>query len=92
MKIIDVSVNSDKYRVVLDDKTGFKCYRYGEEWKDIVGDNLIYWLAAELQEARDRINTAVKSLEVVLNGSLEDDREVYLLNNLFETLSYGENK
>jgi len=26
--------------------------RYGEPWRDLVGDNLIYWLFAELRQAR----------------------------------------
>ena len=26
------------------------CLRYGEPWRDVTGDNLIYWLMTELEE------------------------------------------
>ena len=53
--ILDVSVYDGKYRVVMGKKGGLKALRYDEEWRDCVGDNLIYWLAAELREAREEI-------------------------------------
>ncbi len=53
--ILNVSVYDGKYTVVMEDGYRLKALRYGEEWRDCVGDNLIYWLAVELQEARDEI-------------------------------------
>lgn len=50
--LLDVSVDNGKYRVIMD-KKGLRCLRHGEKWRDCVGDNLIYWLATEVQELRE---------------------------------------
>lgn len=51
----EVSVNDGKYTVVLGDVGELSALRYGEPWRDLTGDNLIYFLALELDEARDII-------------------------------------
>ena len=33
-----------------------KCLRYGEEWRDLLGDNLIFWLCARIEELEEEIN------------------------------------
>jgi len=49
-----VPVNDGKYTVVFDGKGHLSALRYGEPWgRDLVGDNLVYWLAVELREARE---------------------------------------
>lgn len=53
--IIDVTVNEGKYRVVMGQNYCLYAERYGEKWRDLVGDNLVYSLAYELQEAREEI-------------------------------------
>jgi hypothetical protein len=51
-----VSVADGKYTVVIGDGTGtLKALRHGEPWQDLVGNNLVYWLAVELDDARRRI-------------------------------------
>ena len=54
--MIKVKVDDDKYTVFLptepQDHRNFRALRYGEEWRDLTGDNLIYNLAYELNEAR----------------------------------------
>jgi len=51
-----IHVADGKYTVVLNNKQGtFRALRYGEEWRDCCGDNLIYWLAVELDDARKEI-------------------------------------
>lgn len=50
-----VSVNDGKYSVVMGTNGSLKALRYGEPWRDLTGDNLVYWLAVELREARLRI-------------------------------------
>lgn len=50
-----VSVNDKKYTVLFDGKGKLYAERYGESWQDLTGDNLVYWLAVELMEARDEI-------------------------------------
>lgn len=47
-----VSVAEGKYTVVFDEDGGLKALRYGEEWRDCCGDNLVYCLASELHELR----------------------------------------
>lgn len=56
MTIQRIDVNDNKYTVGFDEATGkLSAERYGEPWRDLTGDNLVYWLAMELQEARDKI-------------------------------------
>ena len=46
--------------------------RYGEEWRDVTGDNVIGGLAWELQEARERIKRLEESENRMLNWLTED--------------------
>ena len=39
-----------------------RALRYGEEWRDCCGDNLVYYLAAELDDARKEITKLQKKL------------------------------
>jgi len=61
-RFLEVSVSNDKYTVTMDGKYGLKALRYGKEWRDLTGDNLIYFLALELQEAREKIESAKNCL------------------------------
>lgn len=54
-----VSVSEGKYTVVQDDE-GLRALRYGEPWRDCVGDNLIYSLAAELEATREAVMAAAE--------------------------------
>lgn len=57
MTIQRIDVNHKKYTIIFDESTGkLSALRYNEPWRDLTGDKLIYWLAMELQEARDRID------------------------------------
>ena len=44
--MIKVKVDDDKYTVLFptepQDHGNFRALRYGEEWRDLTGDNLIY--------------------------------------------------
>lgn len=53
--MLDVTVSEGKYRVVQDEQGCMTALRYGEPWRDCCGDNLIYCLATELQEAREKL-------------------------------------
>lgn len=70
--LINVSVNNDKYRVRMAEGGGLHALRYGKEWRDCVGDNLIYWLAVELQEARNTIEKLEEKNQQILD-ILEND-------------------
>ena len=68
MTIEHVSVNDGKYTVVLEDGN-LHALRYGEPWgRDLAGDNLVYWLAVELAEARAQIDTLSKDLQYERNN------------------------
>jgi len=49
-----ISVADGKYTVVIDGGK-LAALRHGEPWKDLCGDNLVYWLAVELKAARERV-------------------------------------
>jgi len=54
--MLKVDIANGKYTVVMDEsRGGLMALRYGEEWRDCCGDNLIYWLATELDELRKRV-------------------------------------
>jgi predicted Ser/Thr protein kinase len=51
--LIDVSVESGKYRIVMPQTGPLHAYRHGEEWRDLTGDKMVYALASELQNTRE---------------------------------------
>lgn len=70
-----ISVN-EKYEIVIDwPKNVFKALRYGEEWRELVGDNLILAMAyriQELEQAKDQISSA--SINVMEERTRQDDK------------------
>lgn len=50
-----ISLDNGKYTIVYDKTNSFpeKVLRYGEEWCNVVGDNLIFWLCAEIERLRE---------------------------------------
>lgn len=50
--LIDVTLEGGKYRVLMGKDGNLKALRHGEEWRDLCGDNLVYYLANEVQELR----------------------------------------
>jgi hypothetical protein len=55
MKPLQVEVNDGKYTVVIHDNGRLEALRHGESWRWLTGDNLVFCLAAELYEAREKI-------------------------------------
>jgi len=49
---MNITVADGKYTVIQDEKGRLRALRYGEEWRDCCGDNLIYALAAEVEDLR----------------------------------------
>lgn len=98
---INVSVDNDKYRVrIRENEDGtlgpLHVLRYGAHWKDCIGDNLIYWLALELQEARIKIKeadilaeTAAEAVAIFAECDDNDPRGKDLLNAIknYESLN-----
>lgn len=48
-----------KYTVIVD-PLNFRALRYGEEWRDLCGDGLVFAMAQEILELQARL-TAVKA-------------------------------
>lgn len=61
-----VSVANGKYEIIIEELPKYKAYalRYGEPWRDILGDNLIHALATELYGAREEL----KQLKYMMEG------------------------
>lgn len=59
---IDIELADGKYRVVMGDDYYLKALRYGEHWRDLVGDNLVYNMACEIQQLRQQIEDAKNCL------------------------------
>ena len=54
-----IELDNGKYTVMYDENNQYpmKCLRYGEEWRDLVGDNLIFWLCAKIEELEEKTIT-----------------------------------
>lgn len=54
-----IELDNGKYTVMYNENNQYpmKCLRYGEEWRDLVGDNLIFWLCAKIEELEEKTNT-----------------------------------
>lgn len=46
-----IDVCNGKYSVIIDGGN-LSALRHGEPWQDLCGNNLVYWLACELRDAR----------------------------------------
>lgn len=48
--------DNGKYTVILDELTGaMRALRHGEEWQDMSGNKLVYWMLVEHKHALERI-------------------------------------
>ena len=65
MSGVNISICDGKYTVIQAPTGTTRVLRYGEEWRDVTGDNVIGGLAWELQEARDRIKRLEEALDLV---------------------------
>jgi len=87
---LQVSVNGGKYTVIFNSSPyRFEALRHGEPWnRDLVGDNLVYWLAVELDEARKQMKgepasglaAARAKLQEIVRTEGEDAGVIYLSN------------
>lgn len=68
----NVSICDGKYIIIQAPTGTTRVLRYGEEWRDVTGDNVIGGLAWELQEARERIKQLEESENRMLNWLTED--------------------
>ena len=59
-----VKLDGGKYTIVYGETDSYpvKCLRYGEEGRDLLGDNLIFWLCARIEELEEEISNASSNL------------------------------
>lgn len=55
MRQTKVEVCEGKYSVIIQDDGNLFATRYGDFWRDLTGDKLVFCLAYELMEARAEI-------------------------------------
>lgn len=59
----------------MPDDGGLHALRYGEEWRDLTGDKLVFSLAYELNEEREKNAQAEKLIEEAYRRGQENMRE-----------------
>lgn len=47
-----IELADGKYTVIFDEGR-LSALRYGEPWRDLTGDNLIYWMMVEIEQLRE---------------------------------------
>jgi len=50
-----ITVADGKYTVTHDNGANLKSLRYGEEWRDLVGDGLVLALVQEIERLQEKI-------------------------------------
>lgn len=66
----DLVLDDGKYTLTYKQGEGVKALRYGEPWRDFLGDSLILTLFYTLAEARDLLK------EAIYNGELDAQQDV----------------
>lgn len=70
-----IELNEGKYTYVFEESTGKQyALRYGETWRDLTGDNLVYWLGAKIEDQAKEIEGLRAAYDVV-QGSIKIIRE-----------------
>lgn len=59
---ISESFDNGKYEVRFENDGKLYAYRHGEEWRDLVGDNLILAMLHEVEQLRNNIEDAKSCL------------------------------
>lgn len=60
------NLDAGKYTVIFDEKTGeLYALRYGEKWRDLSGDNLIYYMLCEIEELRNKLTSTMKKPQII---------------------------
>lgn len=57
-----IEISDGKYTIIHDNGRDLRALRYGEEWRDLVGDNLVMAMAQEIEDLRERVENAEEQL------------------------------
>jgi len=81
-----LELENGKYTVYIDKKTNaFKALRHGEPWRDLCGDNLIFYLMIELIEANSE-NSCLQDKIAGLEQELPLDKNMTEAIRVIKTL------
>lgn len=70
---MDIRLADGKYRLLQnDDGTGLRALRYGEEWRDLTGDNLVSELGHRIEELEDQCGEYRSQLGDIRKAALPD--------------------
>ncbi len=60
-----IKLDNDKYEIILvNNGKEFKAERYGKEWRNLIGDNLILSMFFEIQELKEKLSEFEKPNEI----------------------------
>lgn len=88
-----VDVDGGKYTVVQEPDGRLHALRYGQPWRDCVGDNLIFNLAFELDAARNKpLNKEMESIlfKTMCTSHSSDKTGFYMLVRAFQAYVRGD--
>lgn len=54
-RIREISLLDGKYTVLINDLGALSALRYGEPWRNLVGDNLVRAMVVEIEELREKV-------------------------------------
>ena len=57
---VRIELNDGKYTYVREPDGKQYALRYGEEWRALTGDNLIYWMALRIEELEEAARVAAE--------------------------------
>jgi hypothetical protein len=66
---LHVEIEDGKYTVIQEDTGTLHALRYGEPWRDLCGDKLVYCLAAEVEALRDEVKRLERDNSVLQNDN-----------------------
>jgi len=91
--MIRIELLDGKYTVVneLEEGGGFRALRYGKEWRNLAGDNLVLAMAYEIEELREKLAETEDMLSNAFDGINELEYED-LHDEVYEFLYGGEDE
>lgn len=92
MSGVNISICDGKYTVIQAPTGTTRVLRYGEEWRDVTGDNVIGGLAWELQEARDRIKRLEDRIHRASMAFFRDGSDGQVASGMLAILEEERNK
>lgn len=74
-----IVLDDGKYTVVFDKTNSYPewCLRYGDEWRKLTGDNLIFWLCVEIDK--------LQANRAITDDELNEYKNILFTNSYFAT-------